>query len=120
MPSKPPDIASKVICSNSGGMPHMNSAGSVKMTPLARELEAEPVVCEILVSRIVPPTPMPLSARNTATVMTATGIDVLIVRPARRPRYALAAPKMMPNRMPRPTALNVNSAGDSLAGTNGS
>ncbi len=67
-------------------MPHMNNAGSVKITPLASELEADPVVCEMLVSSIVPRTPTVVSARNTATVMTATGIDVLIVRPARRPR----------------------------------
>jgi hypothetical protein len=32
----------------------------------------------------------------------------------------LAAPKMMPNRIPSPTAFSVNSAGDSLADTNGS
>ena len=54
IPSRPPHIASNVICSSSGGMPHMNSAGSVKITPLASELDAEPVVCEMLVSRIVP------------------------------------------------------------------
>ncbi len=79
-------MASRVICSSSGGMPHMNSAGSVKMTPLASELEAEPVVCEIFVSRMLPRMPTWASARNTATVMTATGIDVLIVSPARSPR----------------------------------
>ena len=40
-------------------MPHMKSAGSVKMMPLASELEAEPVVCEMLVSRMVPRRPTP-------------------------------------------------------------
>ena len=79
-------MASKVICSNSGGMPHMNNAGRVKITPLASELDAEPVVCAILVSSIVPLMPTPCSARKTATVITATGIEVLIVRPARNPR----------------------------------
>ena len=86
MPSSPPLMASSVICRSSGGMPHMKSAGSVKITPLASELDAEPVVCEMLVSRIVPLMPATDSARNTATVMTATGMDVLMVRPARSPR----------------------------------
>ena len=98
----------------------MNNAGNVKMTPLASELDAEPVVCEILVSRIVPLIPTPRNARKTATVITATGIEVLIVSPARSPRYALAAPNIMPNKMPRNTALNVNSAGYSSVETNGS
>jgi hypothetical protein len=79
-------MANKVICRSSGGIPHINRAGKVKMTPLASELDADPVVCEILVSRIVPRMPTLESARNTATVMTATGIDVLIVSPARKPR----------------------------------
>ena len=86
MPRRPPHIASSVICNKSGGMPHINSAGSVKMTPLARELDADPVVWEMLVSRILPRIPTCARARKTATVMTATGIDVLIVRPARKPR----------------------------------
>ena len=67
-------------------MPHMNRAGNVNMTPLARELDAEPVVWEMFVSSIDPLTPTADKARKTATVMTATGMDVLIVRPARRPR----------------------------------
>ncbi len=64
----------------------MNRAGSVKMTPEASELEAEPVVCARLASRIVPWWPILPSSRNMATVMTATGIEVLTVSPARRPR----------------------------------
>jgi len=83
-PSSPPQQASSTICSRFGGIPHMNSAGSVKMTPEASELDAEPVVCERLASRMVPPEPR--SRRNTATVITATGIEVLTVSPARSPR----------------------------------
>jgi hypothetical protein len=85
-PSTPPHMASMVICSRLGEMPQRNSAGSVKMMPLASELEAEPTVCERLASRIVPRRPAASRARNTATVMTATGIEVLIVSPARKPR----------------------------------
>ena len=85
-PSRPPHRASNTICSSCGGTPHMNSAGSVKITPEASELEAEPVVCARLASRIVPLRPKPFSRRNMATVITATGIEVLTVRPARNPR----------------------------------
>ena len=64
----------------------MKSAGSVKMTPLATELDADPIVCETFASKSVPRTPTLRSARNAATVMTATGMEVEMVSPAWRPR----------------------------------
>jgi hypothetical protein len=64
-------------------MPHMNNAGTVKMVPLASEVDADPMVCDRFASRIVPPV---RSARNTATVMTAAGMEAETVRPTRRPR----------------------------------
>ncbi len=85
-PSSPPVIASKVIWTNSGSRCHMNSAGSVKMTPLATELEADPIVCDMLASRIVAGRPTCRSSRKAATVITATGIDVEMVSPACKPR----------------------------------
>ncbi len=56
-------------------------------------------------------------ARKAATVITAIGIDVEMVSPACKPRYALAAPKTIQNRMPATAALRVNSAGDCDAET---
>jgi hypothetical protein len=47
------------------------------------------------------------------------GIDALTVSPALRPRYTVDAPKISPNSTPSSTALMVNSAGDSDAGTKG-
>ena len=85
-PRSPPVIASSVIWTNVVSKPHRKSAGKVKMTPLATELEAEPTVCDRLASRMVLVTPPARSVRNSATVITATGIEVEIVRPARSPR----------------------------------
>jgi hypothetical protein len=67
-------------------MPQMNSAGRVNRTPEATEELAEPIVCEVLASRMLCRTPTTPSSRNATTVSTATGIDVLMVRPALRPR----------------------------------
>ena len=88
-------------------MPHRNSAGMVKMVPVASEVDAEATVCDRLASRIVPRV---RSRLNTATVMTAAGIEADTVMPTRSPRYALAAPNTMPSRTPTATALRVNSA----------
>ena len=85
-PSSPPHRASRVICNNPGASPQRNSAGRVKMTPLATELEAEPTVCEVFASSTVAVAPTPRITRKTATVITATGIDVEMVRPTRNPR----------------------------------
>ncbi len=85
-PSSPPHIARIVIWMKVGSKPQRKSAGKVKMTPLATELEAEPTVCDRFASRMVLSTPPARRVRNNATVITATGIEVEIVRPARRPR----------------------------------
>ena len=85
-PSSPPAIASMVICSSEGASPQRNNAGSVKITPLATELDEEPTVCERLASRMLAEPPSWRSAWKAATVITATGIEVLMVSPARSPR----------------------------------
>ena len=108
-PSTAPRIARTTTCRYGGTMPHMKSAGMVKIVPLASDVEAEPMVCDRFASRIVPRV---RNRRNSATVMTAAGIDAETVRPTRRPRYALAAPKTIPRRTPAMTAFNVNSATD--------
>ena len=87
-------------------MPQRKSAGS-EDRPVASDVEADPIVCEMLASRIVP---RRRSARKAATVITAAGIDAATVRPTRNPRYALAAPNTSPSRTPATTALSVNSA----------
>ena len=93
-------MASTVIWRSVVSKPQRKSAGSVKITPLATELEAEPTVCDRFASRMLLSTPLARSARKNATVITATGIDVEMVSPARRPRYALAAPNKIPKRIP--------------------
>src|SRR3990172_3875146 len=85
-PMMPPAIASRVIWAHSGLIPQMNSAGMVNSTPDATDDDAEPTVWEMLLSRMVWETPNAWSSRNTTTVSTAIGIDVLMVRPALRPR----------------------------------
>ena len=85
-PSRPPASANKVICNNDGCKPHRNNAGRVKMTPLATELDEDPTVWAMLASRICADPPSLRSAWNAATVITATGMDVLMVSPARSPR----------------------------------
>ena len=85
-PMRPPAIASVVIWRRFGATPQRNSAGSVKITPEATELEAEPTVCARFASRMLPSCPNRPSTRKAATVITATGIEVEMVSPARRPR----------------------------------
>jgi hypothetical protein len=91
----------------------MKSAGIVKMVPDASDELAEPMVCDRLASSSIPRPPP--STRKSATVSTAIGIEVETVRPTRRPRYALAAPKSRPRTRPATTARSVNSTGDSSA-----
>ena len=55
----------------------------VKITPEAREVDAEPMVCARLASRMVL---FGDTRRKTATASTAAGIDAETVRPTRRPR----------------------------------
>ena len=85
-PNKPPAVASAAICRSPGGKPHMNNAGSVKITPEATELEAEPTVWVRLASRIDVRAPKRFRMPKAATVITAMGIDVEIVKPATSPR----------------------------------
>src|SRR5436190_22054298 len=87
----------------------------VKTTPPAIDSPADPIVCTMLFSRIVEPP----SFLRTEIASTAIGIEALTVRPARRPRYTVDAPKSRPNNTPMTIALPVNSAGDCAAGTYG-
>ena len=68
-----------------GAIPHMNSAGMVKIVPEASDDEADPAVCPMLTSRIVLPPMIGRSAANAATMITASGIEVLMVRPTCSP-----------------------------------
>jgi len=90
MPRTPPHIASRATCRkplpSEGASPHIKSAGMVKMVPEASDDEADPAVCPILTSRIEA---LPMTGRRAAkaaTMMTASGMEVLMVRPTRRPR----------------------------------
>jgi hypothetical protein len=55
----------------------------VNSAPEASDVDAEPIVCARLASRIETREP---NRRGRATVITATGIEVAIVSPTRRPR----------------------------------
>ncbi len=57
----------------------------VKMVPAASDELADPIVCDMLASRITPPGRR-LIRRKSATVSTAMGIDVETVSPTRSPR----------------------------------
>jgi len=82
-PSTPPARHKPTTCRYGGAMPHRKSAGMVKIVPLASEVDADPIVWDRLASRIVERSP---SARKTATVITAAGIDADTVSPTRSPR----------------------------------
>ena len=58
----------------------------VKIVPEASDELAEPIVCDMLASRIIPRPRAEEGSRKKATVRTAMGIDVETVRPTRRPR----------------------------------
>ena len=64
----------------------MKRAGMVKRTPEATEELADPTVWEMLDSSMECLNPAAVKARKATTVRTATGIDVLMVRPAIGPR----------------------------------
>src|SRR4030095_12218973 len=87
----------------------------VNTTPPATDSPADPMVWTMLFSRIVEP-PRRLSTEMASTAM---GIEALTVRPARRPRYTVDAPKIRPNNAPRMMARIVNSATDMFAATYG-
>jgi hypothetical protein len=52
------------------------------MAPVASEVDAEPIVCEMFASRIVERS---RKARKTTTVITAAGIEAVIVMPTFKP-----------------------------------
>ncbi len=52
-PISPPAIASSVIWRQAGLMPQMNSAGIVNSTPEATDELADPIVCDMLLSRML-------------------------------------------------------------------
>ena len=83
IPRNPPSSARIPTCHSGGAMPHRNSAGMVKIVPVASEELAEPIVCEMFASRMTSRCRM---RRNNATVRTAIGIEVDTVSPTRRPR----------------------------------
>ncbi len=56
------------------------------LSPDATDELAEPIVCDMFVSRMLWPTPNIRNTRKVTTVSTATGIEVLIVSPAFKPR----------------------------------
>src|SRR3954470_9665983 len=87
----------------------------VNTTPPATDSPAEPIVCTMLFSRMVEPP----SFLSTEIASTAIGIEALTVKPARKPRYTVDAPKSRPNNEPMTIALRVNSAGDCEGGTYG-
>ncbi len=55
----------------------------VKIVPVASAVEADPTVCDRLVSRMLG---RRRKARKAATVMTAAGIEAEMVSPTRSPR----------------------------------
>ena len=85
---------------------HKNRTGSVNIAPAANDSPAEPIVCTILLSRIES---FFIRTLITPIEITAAGIDADTVRPTRRPRYALAAPKIIAKRTPIITDVTVNS-----------
>ena len=96
-PSRPPRKQRATICRYGGATPQRNRAGKVKIEPVARAVEAEAIVCERFASRIVAFRPR---AAKMATVITAAGIEAETVMPTRRPKYAFAAPNIMPSTIP--------------------
>ena len=85
-PSTPPHTASSVIWTRGASYPHRKRAGTVNINPEASEELAEPVVWEMLHSRIVGLPNSGVSILRIATETTASGIAVLIVSPTLRPR----------------------------------
>ncbi len=90
----------------------MTNAGMVKIAPAATDSPIEPTVRAMFSSRIEP-----FIMRSTAMPMTAAGYVAAMVMPARRPRYALAAPKTTVMTRPSRTARKVNSAMLVFSGT---
>src|SRR6516165_4747399 len=91
----------------------MMRAGKVKIDPAATASPADAMVCTRLFSRMVAPP----AIRKSAIEITAAGMLAETVRPAYRPRYALAAPRISARAIPRAMPRGVSSRGaDSGAG----
>ena len=90
---------------------HKKRTGMVKIAPAAKDSPAEPIVCTILLSRIVSSffEEKPPSSLYTPIPITAAGIDAETVIPTRSPRYALAAPKTIARIIPIRIDETVNS-----------
>ena len=99
---------------NDGHTLAITNAGTVKIAPAATDSPIEPAVRAMFSSRIDP-----LNARSTAMPITAAGYVAAIVWPARKPRYALAAPRTMVITSPMNSARRVNSVICMPSGTNG-
>jgi hypothetical protein len=97
-----------------GHTPAMTKAGSVKMAPAATDSPIEPAVRAMFSSRMEP-----LKRRRNAMLMTAAGYVAAMVWPARRPRYALAAPRTRHMSSPGITARRVSSFMEMCSGTKG-
>src|SRR5690606_25659240 len=82
----------------------MISAGSVKITPAARDSPADAAVCTTLFSRMFDSR----KKRRIAIEITAAGIDADTVSPAKSPRYAFAPASTADSTMPRTIALAVS------------
>ena len=87
MPSRPPITATSITVTSSRSKPRMRIAGIVTPTPNAMDSPAEPAVCVMLCSRMEASRPPNFDQpRNSASEMTATGIEALTVRPTLRTR----------------------------------
>jgi len=104
-PNTPPSKASVPIFITDGAKPQRKRAGMVNMVPEASDEDADPVVCAMLFSRIDVLPQIFLVILKNATAMTASGIEVEMVSPTLKPKYAFAVPKKMPNKAPTKSAL---------------
>ena len=87
------------------------------MRPEASDELADPVVAAMFCSSTFDEPRIGVNNLKTATETMANGIAVEMVKPTRKPKYALADPKTMPKRMPAKTALKVKSRKFSVAAT---
>ena len=117
-PKKPPIRASTKIWKYSKYClpPSKKSkAGTVNTTPAATDSPAEPMVCTILLSKIVA---FPHFLKK-EIAKTAIGMDALTVNPTFNPKYTVATPKIIPRKIPGMMAFMVNSGSCCSAEING-
>ncbi len=82
IPSNPPSKATSITRPISRSKPRIMMAGIVTPKPKAMDSPAEPAVCTMLFSRIVASRPPIFDhIRNSASEITATGMDALTVSP---------------------------------------